>query len=138
NSLEMLGFPDFPLVYYTTNMTSALGDKFISDDGKTLTPDNPGTVTAIDLMRSYQEKFGNDNVLKFVTSSKYLDATDPFVQGKLAFRFDGPWFGSTLKSALKVGLDYGVAPMPGPDGQPELAGGGIVSSSTFFIPSNAK
>ncbi|MCD9022391.1 ABC transporter substrate-binding protein [Cohnella silvisoli] len=137
-TLEVLGFPDFPLIYYTTGMSMAFGGNFISDDDKTLTPDNPGTLEAIKLMQSYRNQFGVDNITKFNSSAKYLDATDPFIQGKQAIRIDGPWFGNTVKNVLKKDLDYGIAPLPGPAGHPELAGGGEVSSSTFFIPSNAK
>jgi multiple sugar transport system substrate-binding protein len=137
-TIEVLGFPDFPLIYYTTAMSMAFGGSFISADGKTLTPDNPGTLEALKLMQTYREKFGADKIAKFNSSAKYLDATDPFVNGKQAIRLDGPWFGNTVKNILKKDLDYGIAPLPGPAGHPELAGGGEVSSSTFFIPSNAK
>lgn len=138
NTIETLGFPDFPAVYYTNNMTYALGGNFISEDGKTLTPDNPGMISAIKLMQDYRNKFGVDNVIKFNSSAKYLDATDPFIQGKQALRIDGPWFGHTIKNVLKKDIDYGIAPLPAPAGKSELLGGGEVSSSTFFIPSNAK
>lgn len=128
-TIDTLGFPDFPSVYYSTNMTFSLGGNLISADGKTLTPDNDGLVSAINLMQSYRNKFGVDNVVKFNSSAKYLDATDPFIMGKQALRIDGPWFGNTIKNVLKKDIDYGVAPLPG--------GGGEVSSSTFFIPSSA-
>ncbi len=136
-SIDTLGFPDYPLVYYINPMSFALGGDFISSDGK-LTPDNAGTVAAIDLMKRYRDQFGVDNVTKFSSSAKYLDATDPFISGKQAIRFDGPWFGNTVKNVLKVDLDYGVAPLPGPQGEPGMAGGGEISSSTFFIAKNAK
>lgn len=137
-TLKVLGFPDFPNVYYTNSMAYALGGDFISEDGGALTPDNDGLKKAIELMQAYRNEFGSDNVLKFNSSAKYLDATDPFIQGTQAIRFDGPWFGHTVKNVLKKDIDYGVAPYPAPAGKPELAGGGEVSSSTFFIPSNAK
>jgi multiple sugar transport system substrate-binding protein len=129
-TIETIGFPEFPVVYYPNNMAFSLGGDFISTDGKTLTPDNSGMVTAIKLMQDYRNTFGLDNVIKFNSSAKYLDATDPFIMGKQALRIDGPWFGNTIKNVLKQDIDYGVAPLPG--------GGGEVSSSTFFIPSSAK
>lgn len=137
-TLQVMGFPDFPLVYYVNPMSFALGGDFATADGK-LTPNNAGTLAAINLMKQYRDKFGVDNITKFNSSAKYLDATDPFISGHQAIRFDGPWFGNTVKNALKIeGLDYGIAPLPGPDGQPNLAGGGEVSASTFFIAKNAK
>lgn len=137
-TLKVMGFPDYPNVYYTNSMAYAMGGDFISEDGKTLTPDNEGMRKAIELMQAYRSEFGADNVVKFNSSAQYLDATDPFIQGNQAIRFDGPWFGHTVKNVLKKDIDYGVAPYPAPAGKPELAGGGEVSSSTFFIPSNAK
>lgn len=137
-TINVLGFPDYPFVYYTNSMTYALGGSFISDDGK-LTPNNPGTLAALNLIKSYREQFGQDNITKFSSSAKYMDATDPFMTGHQAIRFDGPWFGHTVKNILKLtDLDYGVAPLPAPEGKPELAGGGQVSSSTFFIAKSAK
>lgn len=137
-TIKVMGFPDFPNVYYTNSMAFAMGGDFISEDGKTLTPDNEGMKKGIELMQAYRKQFGADNILKFNSSAKYLDATDPFIQGNQAIRFDGPWFGHTVKNVLKKDIDYGVAPYPAPAGKPELAGGGEVSASTFFIPSNAK
>jgi len=137
-TIKVLGFPDFPFVYYVNPMTFALGGELATADG-TLTPNNPGSIAAINLIKSYREKFGVDNIMKFNSSSKYLDATDPFISGKQAIRFDGPWFGNTVKNGLKIeGLDYGIAPLPAPEGKPELAGGGEIQTSTFFIAKNAK
>jgi multiple sugar transport system substrate-binding protein len=137
-TIKVLGFPDFPFVYYVNPMTFAMGGELATADG-TLTPNNPGSIAAINLIKAYREKFGIDNIMKFNSSSKYLDATDPFISGKQAIRFDGPWFGSTVKNGLKIeGLDYGIAPLPAPEGKPELAGGGEIQTSTFFIAKNSK
>ncbi len=137
-TIKVLGFPDYPFVYYPNSMTYAMGGDYISADGK-LTPNNPGTLTALKLIQSYREQFGQDNIAKFSSSAKYMDATDPFMTGNQAIRFDGPWFGHIVKNVLKItDLDYGVAPLPAPAGKPELAGGGEVSSSTFFIAKSAK
>ena len=137
-SLATLGFPDFPIVYYLNHMTTALGGNFISPDGKKLTPDNAGTIAALNMLVAYRQKFGTENVDKF-RSSGYLSVNDPFVDGRQAMRIDGAWFGSSVKGALKnTTLDYGVAPLPYPDGHPELARSSLVDASIFYIPSNAK
>jgi multiple sugar transport system substrate-binding protein len=139
-TLGVLGFPDFPIVYYLNNMTYAFGGNYISTDGKKLTPDNAGTLKALDLIVAYRKKFGVDNVTKFTTGGGYLQPTDPFIAGKQAMRIDGPWFGSSVRNELKIGvdkLDYGVAPLPYPEGHPELALGAQVDSSILYIPSNS-
>ncbi|HET6487231.1 MAG TPA: ABC transporter substrate-binding protein [Spirochaetia bacterium] len=139
-TLDTLGFPDFPIVYYLNNMTFAFGGRYLSPDGKTLTPDNAGTLRALNLIVSYRQKFGVDPVAKFSTAGGYLQPTDPFIAGKQAMRIDGPWFGNVVRNQLKMTtaqLDYGVAPLPYPDGHPELALGGQVDSSILYIPASA-
>ncbi len=136
-NIKVLGFPDFPTVYYPINMSYALGGDFQDSNGN-LTPDNEGSRRALNLIVNYRKKFGVDKVLAINSSGGYLSASDPFVAGKQALRIDGPWFGNTVRNVLKVKLNYGVAPLPYPEGHPELAMGGVVNASMFFIPSNAK
>lgn len=137
-SIDVLGFPDFPFVYYVNPMSFALGGQFASEDGKTLTPNNEGTIRALDILVEYREKFGLDNVIKFQSSGKYLDPTDPFISGKQAMRIDGPWLGHNIKNVIKADVDYGVVPLPYPEGKPELEKSAEVSSSMFYIPVTAK
>lgn len=137
-SIDVLGFPDFPFAYYVNPMTFALGGQFASEDGKTLTPNNEGTLTALNMLVEYREKFGLDNIVKFQSAGKYLDPTDPFISGKQAMRIDGPWFGHNIKNVIKADIDYGVVPLPYPEGKPELEKSAEVSSSMFYIPATAK
>ncbi len=136
-NIKVLGFPDFPTVYYPINMSYALGGDFQDANGN-LTPDNPGSRRALELIVNYRKKFGVNKVLAINSSGGYLSAADPFVAGKQALRIDGPWFGNTVRNVLKVNLNYGVVPLPYPEGHPELAMSGVVNASMFFIPSNAK
>lgn len=135
--IKVLGFPDFPSVYYPMNMSYALGGDF-QDASGALTPDNSGSRAALDLIVKYRKKFGVDKVQAINSSGGYLSAADPFVSGRQALRIDGPWFGNTVKNTLKVNLNYGVAPLPYPEGHPEMAYGGVVNTSIFFITSNSK
>lgn len=137
-TIKVLGYPDFPTVYYVQPMSIAFGGAFADANG-TLTPDNPGTKLALDTIVKYRSQFGADKVAAFDSSAAYLTAADPFVAGKQAFRIDGPWFGATLRNDLKVtDLNYGVVPLPYPQSKPELAGSNLVRSSVFYIPTNAK
>ncbi|NQT60173.1 MAG: ABC transporter substrate-binding protein [Bacteroidetes bacterium] len=136
-TINVLGFPDFPDIYFKEHMTYALGGDYVDINGK-LTPDNSGIRKAMNLILAYREKFGLDNVLAINSSGGYMSAADPFISGRQALRIDGPWFGSHIKNVLKLDLNYDVAPIPYPAGQPELARGGQVQASTFYIASNAK
>ena len=140
-SIKVLGFPDFPYVYYHRNMLTALGGSIFDQKTGKLVPESPESLAAINLMIDYRTKFGVDNVLKFNQAGKYADATDPFMTGNQVFRIDGFWLAAIIRDTLKLGqdkIDFGIAPLPYPDGKPELANRGEISASVFFIPSNAK
>ncbi|MCG2791566.1 MAG: ABC transporter substrate-binding protein [Actinomycetia bacterium] len=137
-SISVLGFPDFPTVYYTTNMSFAFGGDYINEARTELTPDNEGTIKALQLIQDYRKKYGYHSVISFNASAGgYVTPTDPFILGQQALRIDGPWLVGIIKD-LNPELEFGVAALPYLDGHPESAGGGELSSSTMFIPSNSK
>lgn len=135
-SIDVLGFPDFPGVYYLNNFMYAFGGQNIDAEGN-LTPDNEGTRRALELMVDYRKTFGVENVVRFSTGGKYLDPTDPFLAGKQAMRVDGPWMGPTL-DALGIDLNYGIIPIPYRAGHEDEAGSAVISCSVAYIPANAK
>lgn len=136
--IKTLGFPDFPFVYYPVNLTFALGGDFITKDGKTLTPDNPGTRKALELIYNFRKTVGIDNIQRFTSSAGgYVTPNDPFIVGDQALRIDGPWLNSLIKE-YNPDLNFGIAELPYPEGHKELAGGGELSSSVMFIPSTSK
>lgn len=138
-SIKVMGFPEFPSVYYE-KLYYGFGASFFSDDGKKFTPNNSAVLDALKMRVDYRKFAGLDAVTKFNDGSKYCDANDPFLTNSQAYRIDGPWLGSNIKK-LGIGsdvLDYGIAPLPYPDGKPELAGGGAVTSSVFYINAHSK
>lgn len=139
-SIKVLGFPDFPYVYYLKNFVFASGGQFYDGSGR-FTPDHPAVLSAVNMMIEYRKKFGVDNVLKFNQAGKVNEATDPFITGNQVFRIDGLWLANAIINQLKIGkeqLDFGICPIPYPEGKPELANSAQISSSIFYIPSNAK
>lgn len=137
-NIAVEGFPDFPFVYYTINMSFAMGGSFISKDGKTLTPDNEQTIKVLQAVADYRKKYGSDKIDKFNSSNgAYVSAQDPFITGKQTFRIDGTWLPTDIDQYNK-NLDYGITTLPYPDGHEELAGGGEISPSTVYIPSSSK
>lgn len=137
-TIDVLGFPDFPSVYYMDNFAAALGGGWYDENGKPASPDNEGNLMALQYAVKYREQFGVDNVAKFGSAGKYLDPTDPFLAGKETFRVDGNWLGQNIKELFKVDVNYGCTFLPYPEGREDLAGRGIASSSMYYIPSNAK
>lgn len=137
-TINVLGFPDFPLVYYLDAFATAAGGGWFTKDAKPTPADDFGNRLALKLMRDYREKFGLENVVKFSSGGKYLDPTDPFLMGKQTFRIDGPWMGRNIKEEFKADVDYGVTYVPYPKDKPELQGRVNASSSIMYIPSNIK
>jgi multiple sugar transport system substrate-binding protein len=137
-TIDVCGFPDFPKVYYTNNFAAASGGGWYTEDCKPASADNYGNRFALQIMRDYREKFGFENVVRFQSSGKYLDPTDPFLMGKQTFRIDGPWLGKNIKEKFKVDIDYGVTFIPYPKDKPELAERANLTVSIMFMPSNAK
>jgi multiple sugar transport system substrate-binding protein len=137
-TIKVLGFPDYPSAASgLIGSAYSFGGKFISDDGKTLTPNNSGALLFLNILVQYRTEFGVDNVLKFQGGGKYLEPTDPFLLGTQAMRIDGIWLGSFMKRVDNK-VEYGVVPLPYPDGRPELAGSTLCSTSTFYITNNSK
>ncbi|MFQ8832944.1 MAG: extracellular solute-binding protein [Ruthenibacterium lactatiformans] len=136
-TIDVMGYPDFPSVYYTDNFAAALGGGWYDENGKPASPDNEGNLMALKYAVMYREN-GVENAAKFGSAGKYLDPTDP----------------SWLKADLPRGRETGLAPtstiplrwmwitvctfIPYPEGHEELKGRGIASSSMFYIPSNSK
>lgn len=91
------------------------GGKAISDDGKSATFDTPEFATALGLLRT----------MAIDDQSIYLDANPEaqlglFASGQIAMVITGPW---ALGQFIETGVDYGVAPLPGFNGNHETVSG---------------
>jgi ABC-type sugar transport system permease subunit/ABC-type glycerol-3-phosphate transport system substrate-binding protein len=89
------------------------GGKFMSEDKRTVTLNDPHIVYALEYMtRLYEAMGGAREVLSF-ESTFQRGALDPFVVGKVAMKIDGDW---TLTSLARFGrdLNFGAAPAPMP------------------------
>jgi len=135
-SIEVLGYPDFPNVYFLDNMTFAMGGNFTDASGN-YTPDNPGTIAALTNFAKYRKEFGVDPIIAFTSSARYMDPlADPFMTGHQTLRIDGPWYSVALNE--QTDINYVAVPLPYPAASPQYEKGGKVNSSIFFIPSNAR
>lgn len=137
-TIDVLGYPDFPGVYYMDYFAAALGGGWYDENGLPMPADNKGNLMALEYAVKYREKFGVDNVNRFSSSGKYLDPTDPFIAGKQTFRVDGNWMGQNIHEIAKADIDYGCTFIPYPAGHEEMQGRNLATSSIFFIPANTK
>jgi len=137
-AIDTIGFPSYPSEAYLFNaLAYGFGSSYLSEGAKDLTINNESTKAAMQMIYDYNTKFGVDNIRQLQAAGKWLDPTDPFLTGKQAIRFDGPWLSAHIKNK-NIDVDYGIAPLPYMDGKPETAGGGLVSSSIFYIAKTSK
>lgn len=134
-TIDTLGFPCFP-GYAFVDIQGLCGGSWYVNGKPTI--ENPGNVQAMKYLIDYRKQFGVDAVSAFTTAGKNNDPSDPFFQGKQAFRIDGSWLPTMIEKTFKVDINYGMAPVPYPEDKPELAGTINVASSMFFIPKTAK
>ncbi|MEU7892453.1 ABC transporter substrate-binding protein [Nonomuraea sp. NPDC049152] len=130
-----LGNPETGTTF--TTMGYMFGGDWFDAAGKP-TPSNPGNVAAL---RFYTDnvtaRYGADKVLKFTSGfGEYASPQNPFYTGKVAMVIDGEWQPRFIKDSAPD-LDWGVAPLPYPSGQPNLAGTTQLTASTLFIPRNS-
>ena len=92
-NITRLGYPLFPLASARQELIYAFGGRWWSEDGQTLTPDDPLILDSLNMNMKFREKYGVEKVQAFVASAntnRYTE-NDMFFAGKQLFRFDGPW-----------------------------------------------
>jgi multiple sugar transport system substrate-binding protein len=81
--------------------------------------------------------YGYDKLRRFVAGTgQEFSASNAFESGKVAMILDGEYRTAFVK-AEHPSLDYGTAPMPVDDSQPQLYGGGYIVGNTLGIPKGA-
>jgi multiple sugar transport system substrate-binding protein len=118
--------------------TYTFGGDFWDPSKKEVTPENPGVVKSIQLAKDIWSKFGSDNLDRFSSGlGKYMSAQNPFFVGKYAMTIDGEWLPTFIKQ-YAPNLNYGIAPIPYDENQPQYANAGNINTSVFYIPKGAK
>ncbi|MDI3311891.1 MAG: ABC transporter substrate-binding protein, partial [Thermoanaerobacterium sp.] len=132
-NFERLGYDPSDLL----NVAAIFGAKYISDDGKEILED-PAIIKAMKFNKEYADKFGYEDIRKYTsTFGKYMSPDNPFFTGQLVVKFDGEWL-TVFIDKFAPNLNYGIAPLPYPDDQPELKNSGYASSSVIYISGSTK
>ncbi len=134
DTMEVLGFPVYPYAYYLDAAVYACGGSY-TQDGETLNVDNEGFRKAVEILKAYYDKYGYDTISAFQTAGSWLDATDPFINGKQALRYDGSWLVDFINN-YAPDLNYEALPIPTMTA--DDASVAVISSSIFYIPYSAK
>lgn len=134
--IDVMGFPLFDPFAYQQEGVYAFGGRYADDDG-VYTPENKGILEALKMNVNYRQQIGMDAVNKYMAnaSTNVYTANDVFFKGQQTFRFDGPWMTAMIKSNAPD-LDYGIALVPGSDGQ--AMGAGRIESAVLMMASTSK
>ncbi|MFD0619760.1 ABC transporter substrate-binding protein [Paenibacillus sp. GCM10027629] len=118
--------------------TNAFGGSYYDADAKQVTPDNAGVKSAIQLAKGIWDQFGSEELDRFASGlGQYMSAQNPFFTGKYAMTIDGEWLPTFIKQ-FAPNLNYGIAPIPYDDANPNLINPGNVTTSVFYIPKGVK
>ena len=112
----------------------ANGGKFMSDDGRTCTLDDPKIAEALQFMTDMYDKLGGRDEVTSFESTFQPESQDPFLQGRVAMRIDVD-VPLQLMAQYRPDMRVGVAPPPVPEGMPPVTWSGGFS---YAIPNGAQ
>lgn len=123
---------------------TVFGGEFYDATTGDVTADSEPIVRALDWMKSYSEKYGAEEVLRFRKGDQALaGASFPLLEGRYAMIMDGQWRVAEMSAAREVALRSGkpepryyVVPLPAPNGGKRYAG--WVNGNFFVVPRGAK
>src|SRR4051794_10153782 len=112
--------------------------KWTKPDGSSNLAGDPNWTKLLQWQKSLVDWFGYDKLVRFnAGAGDEFSASNAFETGKLAMTMDGE-FRTAFLADEHPELDYGTAPMPVDDSQPQLYGAGYVTGNIAGIPKGAK
>jgi multiple sugar transport system substrate-binding protein len=135
-SLEVVGLDPFIGFYenVSAHWAPQWGVDWTDESGKSILSTSPGWAQMFEWQKELIDWYGYDNLVRF--QAKAGDEFSPqqaFERGKLAMNLDGEWRVAFV-AAEHPELNYGTAPLPVDDAQPDLYGSGYTSGSIIGIP----
>ncbi|MDR3123870.1 MAG: ABC transporter substrate-binding protein [Treponema sp.] len=137
-NIDILGYPLFPLASARQELIYAFGGRWWAEDGVTLTPQSPGVLESLRYNVRYRTQYGIDKVQAFVATAntnRYSEK-DMFFAGKQLFRLDGSWLPTMMKNFNST-VNWGIALIPAPGGNPAVRGTSRYETDSVFIPVTA-
>jgi len=134
-TITRLGYPLFPLASARQELIYAFGGRWWSEDGKTLTPNDPLILESLNMNMKYREEYDVTKVQEFVATAntnRYTE-NDMFFTGKQLFRFDGTWLAAMMKN-FNSDVNYGVALIPSIEADKESQGSSRFETTSLVIP----
>jgi multiple sugar transport system substrate-binding protein len=111
--------------------------QWIKEGGKSNLAGDPNWAKYLTWDKQLIDFYGYDNLTRWEAGAgDEFSASNAFEKGKLAMMMDGEYRNAFLADEAPD-LEYGTAPMPVDDSQPELYGDGYVTGNIVGIPRNA-
>lgn len=108
------------------------GGRWASPSGA-ITATDPQTAQGVQWLVNVWKQFDAKKVQRFIAgSSGAAGSIDPFAVGKVGMEVSGEWFMPTIMQE-SPNMDFGVAPIPYPDGNPQYKDVGSVGGNPLVI-----
>ncbi len=135
-SLEVVGLDPFDGFYenIAAHWAPQWGVDWVDESGKSNLAAQPGWASMLEWQKELIDWYGYDNLVRWQASAgDEFSAQNAFERGKLAMNLDGEWRVAFIGSEHPE-LNFGTAPLPVDDAQPDLYGSGYTSGSIIGIP----
>jgi len=139
-TIERAGY--LPLAGFYENVPSHLypmvGAKWLNDDGKSAIGSDPAWQELLKWQKDLVDWFGYDKLEKFRASlGDEWSADNAFHKGQVAMMIDGEFRIAFLRDQAKD-VQFGTAPLPVSDTQPDRYGAGYVTGNILGVSKTAK
>jgi multiple sugar transport system substrate-binding protein len=138
-SLKVVGFNPTMNWYSNTpaNFGPMFGAQWVDGDGKSTIGSDPNWAKLLSWQKELIDFYGYDNLVKFQAGlGDEFSPANAFEKGKVAMNIDGEWRTAFIADE-SPNLDYGTAPVPVDDAQPDLYGGGYTTGNIAGVPKRA-
>jgi multiple sugar transport system substrate-binding protein len=139
-SLKVVGLDPFDGFYenIAAHWAPQWGVDWVDESGKSNLAAQPGWGDMLRWQKELIDWYGYDNLVRWQASAgDEFSAQNAFERGKLAMNLDGEWRVAFI-GAEHPELNFGTAPLPVDDAQPDLYGSGYTSGSIIGIPKTSE
>jgi multiple sugar transport system substrate-binding protein len=135
-SLKVVGLDPFIGFYENVpeRWAQAYGAKYVDSKGHAILGDQPAWQKMMKWQKALVDWYGYKNLVKFQAGlGDEFSASNGFETGKLAMNMDGEWRVAFIANEARS-LQYGTAPLPVDDAQPQLYGSGYINGTIIGLP----
>jgi ABC-type glycerol-3-phosphate transport system substrate-binding protein len=130
-NIIQLGFSPFEPGWWSWAWGYWFGGRLWDGDSR-ITLDSPENLRALEWMRSYSERYGENQMQTFQSGfGNFTSPQNAFLCGKVAMVIQGPWMDSLIRK-FAPSLRWGAAPFP--SAVPGLDGITVVQCNSICIP----